>query len=985
MNEKINQCQQRLFNKLFVTLPGVRNAKNFNKGSKLDLKITNFYCFKNKDFWFTKSENDNAYLFLFGIKDKPLKDIRAKDTCLILDFDKNIQFNKRCLGLFGIENSQIQILINYELLKERYPNIDVDGFKISYFKAIDDSSELKVINLGYLNEDFIVNLDKLINAASNRKSQNKSTSQKIKKDNTFCEICSKEKNNFKIDSKLNNLKSIRPELCGRCIEKIVVSEFYTKVTPLLKSNLIEELDIAKEKFGNDYMFDIGLKLLEKYGVIQFIGVKKLFFTIDTSSYLVKKYLKYSDKNNLLMDNIRINNSKSKNKPSKDRSIKEKINKDNSQVNTTKKQMEIVINAIRDGKSREDAAKLANIPLYKIVHWYNEGRQGTKPENINFFNELRELENNKKSNGLKRNLNELNRNNSENNKIKLEIPSLIKFDSFGNKNTITQMNNILKDLANGKSEAEAIKDANVSEETYKYWINRGKQDFGKLYVQFYNYVNQLKSDDPQSIENLDEDEVLVDNGIYEPLLEEYEDSFTFNNNSGIAWVNKTGSKWYYSRKFNGKIIKLSAYTIPELYNQVINQDLIWGIIDYDKAKNFIDIPEDFEIPKKETDVGLSKFDQEIYAPLPAEYLNSFSSTNKSGIAWVSRIGKKWIYTKRINGKTVKFDDDDIYGLFVKVKNANQIWGIRDYDKAKLFIDIPDDFEVPLNPQVDEPAVNVDVDSGIYAPLPEEYENSFSSMNKSGIAWTNQIGKKWIYTKRINGKTVKFDDDDIYGLYVKVKNANQIWGIRDYDKAKLVIDIPDDFKIPLKPQVEEPAPSNSFDILDPLPEKYLSSFNPSQKNRTGIAWVNKIGNRWVYQRKVNGVKINFDDKDICNLHKIVIKNNQIWGILDFDKAMPIIESNKLESEVSKPQISTNYNVIVNYIEKPMGEVDIIIKGVIKSKDLIFILNKFELFKEDIKRIITTSLNNEVDMFIELEIKKSLKNKFEEEIRDLGWKIN
>ena len=304
---------------------------------------------------------------------------------------------------------------------------------------------------------------------------------------------------------------------------------------------------------------------------------------------------------------------------------------------------------------------------------------------------------------------------------------------------------------------------------------------------------------------------------------------------------------------------------------------------------------------------------------------------------------------------------------------------------MFIDIPDDFEVPLNPQVDEPAVNVDVDSGIYAPLPEEYENSFSSMNKSGIAWTNQIGKKWIYTKRINGKTVKFDDDDIYGLFVKVKNANQIWGIRDYDKAKLVIDIPDDFKIPLKPQVEEPAPSNSFDILDPLPEKYLSSFNPSQKNRTGIAWVNKIGNRWVYQRKVNGVKIKFDDKDICNLHKIVIKNNQIWGILDFDKAMPIIESNKLESEVSKPQISTNYNVIVNYIEKPMGEVDIIIKGVIKSKDLIFILNKFELFKEDIKRIITTSLNNEVDMFIELEIKKSLKNKFEEEIRDLGWKIN
>ena len=71
--------------------------------------------------------------------------------------------------------------------------------------------------------------------------------------------------------------------------------------------------------------------------------------------------------------------------------------------------------------------------------------------------------------------------------------------------------------------------------------------------------------------------------------------------------------------------------------------------------------------------------------------------------------------------------------------------------------------------------------------------------------------------------------------------------------------------------------------------------------------------------------------------------------------------------------------------MNEFEILIEGVIKNKDLIEVLNRFDLFKEDIKRIIITSRNNESDIFIELEMNKYVIRSLEEKIADLGWKIN
>ena len=904
MNDQINQYQQRLFYKLFATLPSVRKADGFSNDLDFDCVIDSFYYFKNKDFWFTRGKQKDKFLYLFGLKNKPVKDISGKDACLILDFDKNIQFNDNSLGLFSIKSSEIHILINYNILKERYPYINTSSFKITNFKSFDSNIDLEVIDLGDL-DSFIGNIEKLINAASLIKSQNDNNSKKIKEYSDICEICSKKKSEFKLDSNLKNLEKLKPELCGKCIKKIIASEFYIKILPLLKGNNSDELNIAKEKFGNDQQFEIGLKLLEEYEIIQYIGVKKLFYTLDKDSYLVKKYIKYSDKNNLLIDNIKLDKI--------DKSPEE-TGADNFQKNNIKKQMKIV-----------------------------------------------------------------------------------KTDSFGNKNTIDQMNIILEDLSKGKSEDESIKNANVSKNTYNYWINRGKQEFGEIYVQFYQYVNKIKYelDEPLVIDKDDKSddnkESIVDNGIYEPLIAEYEELFNSMNQTGIAWVNQTGSTWVYSRNINGIIVDLTANTITELYEKVINNNLIWGIRDYELAKKFIDIPEDFKIPNMETKGSFDNIDDDFYAPLSEEYEKSFSSMNKTGIAWVNQIGSKLYYMKSVNGKNIKISSDNIYDLYEKVKRANQIWGIRDYELAKKFIDFPDDYEVPSKPQVRKHDVDVEIelDPGIYSPLPEEYEKTFTSMNNSGIAWVNQIGSKLYYVKSVNGRNIRLSGENIYDLYEKVKKAKQIWGIRDYSRASQYIKIPKDFKIPKK-QKKEIIQDTEIDesIYDPLPLDQLSKFNPNPNNKTGIAWVNKVGNTWHYQRQKNGKSVRISDSDIVKLHKKVIDNGQIWGILDIDKAHKVIKTNSIDDKKpSKPvkQVKTS-KVTVNYIEKSINKIEIMIKGVIENKDLVDILIKLDLFKDNINRIITTSLNKkEQDLFIELEIKKQLLRTFEEKIEDFGWKLN
>lgn len=1572
MNEKIKQYQLRLFNKLFSTLPNVKKINTVKNELKLTDPIIHIYYFHNKKFWYGKGESEDKYVYIFGPKNKAIHKITPEDATLIIDFDKNTQFNNDSLGLFSIKNSEVHILLNNDILNKKYPYFNAGNLKPTQIRSIDRNLKLNVLDLGSISDDFIENLEKLLLNQGNLKKEDNADSQTA---SALCSICSKNKSEIKIDSQISDLKNIKQELCGKCIEKIVTAEFYKKVKPLLNGNDTKNIPIAKEKFGNDQLFNYGLKLLEKFDIIRYIGVKNLYYSLDNDSYLVSKYGKFSDENDLLIDKIfkpkttktknkkkeismrnttltrkttnkmnlfinalksgkthdqayklakidenkvenwyrfgekgdanyipfykeykpfhpenierikkmaifvdaikdgddinsalkksdltrakvrawyslgekdnedykefylackillpegipkkeskkivdndelmnefitliddgktneeaikllKIPNFKVKNwinqgklgnkkyvdfynaymiqinkkelkkakkvekkrkkqekekikiseelvsnsektlneteracklcgrklhkKSKKDickrcerkqyaskilikllRSVKpeikfkrddlkildlstlqitdylwtlqefnlitqennkyqlkdqktlekfirssgidpneieteehtvklsktckkcgktleiskfftsdatedglednckdckklitaarylkeihkfvdyenrfsedelrthfpdhfrlqakiwslvendlairnfeenyyiltdketaeeflnkyyeedaskqisndaqkeEKIAKDPKDY-TKEDQMKIIIKSISEGKSRKEAAEIAHIPLYKISHWYNEGRQGFGKNNINFYQQLKGLEkiNEAKNKELKTRMNnvldelktgkefsqvknsdeneindwiekgkqdiepysyfyeaygemmnhlrtaenieyekkEINRkiflenfkagktkeesaknanielsqihewylkgkegkepydefyekyNEIRSNNKKPEIPQIEKADLFGNQNTITQMNIILKNLGNGLDENEAVEKSNVSFNTYKYWLNRGKQKFGEIYTKFYEYADGIKTGKYKISETTEENKLEK---ILTPLPEKYEDSFKSSkmNRTGIAWVNIIGKQWVYQKNVNNNTVKLANSNIYKLYDEVMDNNLPWGIRDVSLAKSVIEGNEELNVEKTTTIKTKESHDSElidpdIYAPLPKEYEDSFKSVpmNKSGIAWVNKTGTGtlWRYEKRLDGKTITFTDENIYELHKKVKAKNHIWGIRDYEKAKKIIGIPDTFDIPSTIKTKEEK-DIKINTEIYAPLPQKYLETFPKQsNQTGIAWVNKIGNQFIYSRKVNGETIKITDDNIYSLHQKVLKQNQIWGIRNYTNARKFIDIPEDYTIPKETKTKET--DINPDIYAPLSKEDMSKFNPNMNNKSGIAWVNKVGNNWFYQRQRNGKTIRIGDSDIHKLHEKVIKNKQVWGILDYEKARKTIEGNEIPEIEKSPQPTISSKVNVTFLERQMSKIDVIIKGMIKNNELINVLNVFDQFEEDIKRIVTTSMDNEVDIFIELEINATMMKALKEIVGELGWTIN
>lgn len=172
-----------------------------------------------------------------------------------------------------------------------------------------------------------------------------------------------------------------------------------------------------------------------------------------------------------------------------------------------------------------------------------------------------------------------------------------------------------------------------------------------------------------------------------------------------------------------------------------------------------------------------------------------------------------------------------------------------------------------------------------------------------------------------------------------------------------------------------PVNS-DIMGPLPRKWQQFFKDKPMNQTGIAWVNKSGNNWVYTRQINSQTIRFSDPDIRKLHKKVIGKNYVWGIRDPKKARKIIFGTTN---------TTKSNVTVNYIRTSKNKFKVRIKGSIKNNELLTVLNKLKFFEVDMTKKEIKQVNDKTDIKIELDLNISLLNSFEEKIKSLGWKIN
>ncbi|WP_405315997.1 hypothetical protein [Methanobrevibacter sp.] len=669
-----------------------------------------------------------------------------------------------------------------------------------------------------------------------------------------------------------------------------------------------------------------------------------------------------------------------------------------------KQMKEVLAAISSGENREEAARIAKIPLYKIGQWSEEGKLNLDKNSVTFYQNLKKIEDEFIDEGIFK-------------PFPKEYEHMFK-SSKTNKSGIAWVNMPGKKWEyNRNIDGKPIR--LVSETLEELYLEVVKND---LLWGIRDYEKARKVlDIPKEIllkHDIDVGEeprkIVADEGIFKPLSKELSNHFTTVNSSGIAWVSRQGSSWVYSKQQNKNIIRLLDDDLHGLYRQVVDADLPWGIRDYDKAKNYLDIPE--EVILKYSKYSEPEIDdvnrnvEGIYAPLNKKYENVFKSskTNKTGIAWVNLIGKRFVYSKK-GSSNVKLADEDIYGLYRQVVDADLPWGIRDYDRAKDYLDIPEEVILKYSkysePEIDDEK-DIVVDEGIYKPLPKKCEYLFrsSKMNKTGIAWVNMPGNKWEYTRNVNGEFIRIVCETLEELYVKVVEKGFLWGIRDYDRAKDYLDIPEDILSKYSKDLESEIEKEDLNIVvdegiyKQFPEEYEYLFRSSKMNKSGIAWVNRAGKKWTYIRNIDEKYVKFASETLEGLYLQVIRNNLLWGIRDYDRAKDYLDipedilskySKKLELGADQ-HLSLNstqnlkYDLNVNLL-KSDNLFNVVVTGLVNSDDVLSVLNIFKEYGKYIKRINTTSIDNSVDIFIELNIDKLSISNFERFILKLGLNFN
>ena len=116
----------------------------------------------------------------------------------------------------------------------------------------------------------------------------------------------------------------------------------------------------------------------------------------------------------------------------------------------REQMNIVLKALRNNYSYEDATKLANIEVKRMINWIHEGRNRTNKNKIYFFKQYSRIKSSK----------------------------------------TRKIEKILKHLKNGKTKVEACKLSYVSVKAFDAWYNYGKLGKDKINIDFYNQVQLI---------------------------------------------------------------------------------------------------------------------------------------------------------------------------------------------------------------------------------------------------------------------------------------------------------------------------------------------------------------------------------------------------------------------------------------------------------------------------------------------------------------
>ena len=204
-----------------------------------------------------------------------------------------------------------------------------------------------------------------------------------------------------------------------------------------------------------------------------------------------------------------------------------------------RKMEILINALKEGKDRKEAMKLAGVNISSIMAWNTLGSRGNELY-VNFYNEYNQLVVDEDSNIDK------------SDKIKTEDeykPKELHYNKLVNQ----KMNIVLKLLSEGKSKKIAYDAANVTPSIVSAWIRSGESGNDR-YVKFYGEYNKITGKKPEKTPNTNSDKYYPHK--YTPerhkiIIDAIKEGKTRKDAANLAKIDLNNLQMWYQKGKNGE--------------------------------------------------------------------------------------------------------------------------------------------------------------------------------------------------------------------------------------------------------------------------------------------------------------------------------------------------------------------------------------------------------------------------------------------------
>ena len=202
-------------------------------------------------------------------------------------------------------------------------------------------------------------------------------------------------------------------------------------------------------------------------------------------------------------------------------------------------MQILINALKEGKDRKEAMKLAGVNISSVMAWNTLGSRGNELY-VNFYNEYNQLVVDEDSNIDK------------SDKIKTEDeykPKELHYNKLVNQ----KMNIVLKLLSEGKSKKIAYDAANVTPSIVSAWIRSGESGNDR-YVKFYGEYNKITGKKPEKTPNTNSDKYYPHK--YTPerhkiIIDAIKEGKTRKDAANLAKIDLNNLQMWYQKGKNGE--------------------------------------------------------------------------------------------------------------------------------------------------------------------------------------------------------------------------------------------------------------------------------------------------------------------------------------------------------------------------------------------------------------------------------------------------